>query len=221
MVGVLAVTAHPDDESFVFGGLLAVHARRGGRAGLLCLTDGQAGRMGGLVDDRARLGEVRRGELLRAAAVLGIPHVITPGLRDGALAQTSDAEGAGIVARHAEAFGADVLLTFGPEGASGHADHKACFRWTRAAAGERRVYVASWPEGLPRPDPALASLPATTVADVSELGDLKRRAFLEHRTQRDHLELFDRIMEGLGGKEYYHRLLPPWPVGAPPEAWSA
>jgi len=217
MPRILAVTAHPDDECFLFGGALAVHVERGGDAAVLCLTDGQAGRTNDLAS-REELGALRRLELKRAVAILGIPRLYTPGYMDGALDDLGDERGTAIVRKYMGEFGADVLLTFGPEGASGHADHKACWRWTMAAAGERRVYAASFPvtdEFEPRGGPPL---PFTTVVDVSSLGDRKRRAFLEHRTQLDHLELFDRVTAVFDGKEYYHRARPPWREGEPIES---
>ncbi len=216
MTTLLAVTAHPDDESFVFGGALALHARRGGRSVLLCLTDGQAGRTGG-VTTSDRLGETRREELRRAARVLGIPELLTPGLMDGALDDFGDEAGTALVEEMAKGVGAATILTFGPEGASGHADHRACWRWCRSAAGGRRLYAATFPPDLEIPRRAGPGLPVTTVLDVSALGDAKRRAFLEHRTQRDHLELFDKILSASGGAEYYHRVSPPWAPGAPLE----
>jgi len=228
---ILAITAHPDDECFLFGGALAMHARNGGRVCLLCLTDGQAGRTGGLVAVD-RLGALRRNELLRACAHLGIPEILTPGLADGALDEIGDEEGARIVREIIEEVGADVLLTFGPDGASGHRDHKACWRWTMAAARGERLYAATFPvlpdgtSGEPRVGEPLGArdenpdeprggktLPVTTVVDVSALGDAKRRAFLEHRSQQDHLELFDTIMSDFDGEEYYHRVHPPWRDG--------
>jgi N-acetylglucosamine malate deacetylase 2 len=202
---LLAVTAHPDDESFIFGGTLAMHARAGGKAGLLCLTDGQVGRTGGLCS-QAELGRVRREELRRAVAVLGIPHLFTPGLMDGGLDAVGDEAGARLVREFVERFGADELYTFGPEGASGHLDHKACYRWTVAAAGGRPVYVMSWPAGIELPRKTVP-LPPTDVVDVSPLGDLVRRAFLEHRTQMDHSELNAQILKALAGQEYYHRIV--------------
>lgn len=213
MAALLAVTAHPDDESFLFGGVLAVHADRGGVAGLLCLTDGQAGRTGGLVEPQD-LGRARRAELREAVRILGIPRLYTPGLPDGGLDAVGEERGAAIVADVARELGAGVLLTFGPEGASGHADHKACWRWTLAAADGRRVYAATFPPGMPEPRGG-KPLPVTTVVDVSSLGDRKRRAFLAHATQRDHLELFDRILRDLAGREYYHRV--GWREGDPLE----
>jgi LmbE family N-acetylglucosaminyl deacetylase len=212
---LLAVTAHPDDESFILGGALAVHARAGGKAGLLCLTDGQVGRTGD-VCPREELGRVRREELVRAARILGIPHLFTPGLMDGGLEALGDEAGARVVREHVERFGADILLTFGPEGASGHADHKACYRWTLAAAGARAVYAATWPPGIDPPN-RTKPLPVTTILDVSSLGDAKHRAFLEHRTQQYHLERHTQVMQAFDGKEYYHRLRPPFPEGAPVE----
>jgi len=215
MKTILAITAHPDDESFMFGGALAVHARAGGKVGVLCLTDGQVGRTGD-VCRQEELGPVRREELRRAVALLGIPHLFTPGLMDKGLDAYGDERGAALVREHIERFGADVLLTFGPEGASGHQDHKACWRWTCAAAGERRVYAASWPPGVVLPRRA-TPLPPTTVVDVSSLGDLKHRAFLEHRTQIYHLERHTEIMAAFGGNEYYHRVQPAWTKGEPLE----
>jgi len=216
MTTLLAITAHPDDECFLFGGVLALHARAGGRAGVLCMTDGQAGRTGGLCS-REELGRVRRVELERAVAVLGIHHLFLPGLEDRGLDAVGDEEGTRIVAECARRFGADALITFGPDGASGHADHKACWRWALGAAGPRRVYAATFPEGtdLPR---AGEALPVTARVDVSALGDLKRRAFLEHRTQQDHLERFDSVMAAFDGHEYYHRARPPWSEGDPLES---
>lgn len=213
---LLAVTAHPDDESFIFGGALAMAARRGEKAGLLCLTDGQAGRDGGLCP-RERLGEVRRGELRRAAGLLGIPHLFTPGLMDGALDRIPDADGARIVRKHADDFGAEVLLTFGPEGASGHADHKAAHRWTLLAAGGRPVYCFAQIPGLEPKQRGGRGLDRTTVIDVGPVEPLKRLAFDAHRTQRDHKALHDEIMEMLKGAEIYHRALPPFPPGSPIE----
>ena len=221
MARLLAVTAHPDDESFIFGGALAHYGAAGHEVALLCVTDGQAGRTGDLVS-REELGRVRREELRRACDVLGIPTLFVPGWMDGQLASYGDSRGTSLVREHIESFAPDVLLTFGPEGASGHEDHKAVFRWTLAASEGQRVYVASdiAPEGVRLPVDRVreAPLPVTTVIDIRELGDLKRRAFLEHRTQLDHLALFDTLLESLDGRELYHRVHPAWQGDASPES---
>jgi len=221
MARLLAVTAHPDDECFLFGGALGVYGDRGHDVALLCLTDGQAGRTRDLVDSSG-LGDVRREELRRACAILGIPTLQTPGLMDGALKGYGEDRGIALVREYIERFAPDVLLTFGPEGASGHEDHKAAYRWTRAAAGGRRLYAASILElegvALPVEREREAPLPVTTTIDVRAMGDRKRRAFLEHRTQLDHLELFDKLLDAFDGRELYHRIHPAWRGGESPES---
>jgi LmbE family N-acetylglucosaminyl deacetylase len=141
---------------------------------------------------------------------------------DGALAGYGDERGTELIREHIARFDPDVLLTFGPDGASGHEDHKAVSRWTHAAAGTRRLYMASVPapEGVELPVERVREepLPVTTTIDVRELGDRKRRAFLEHRTQRDHLELFDHVLEALDGRELYHRVQPAWQGDETPES---
>jgi LmbE family N-acetylglucosaminyl deacetylase len=64
---VAAVVAHPDDESFGLGGLLATLAAEGRAVHVLCLSHGEASTPG----FGERLAEVRRGELTAAAAQLG------------------------------------------------------------------------------------------------------------------------------------------------------
>src|SRR5262245_43216300 len=80
-VTVLGIFAHPDAESLACGGLLAAWADRGATVALLCLTHGEAGPGG----DPARLGEVRAGELQRAARVLGADDVTILSHQDGML----------------------------------------------------------------------------------------------------------------------------------------
>ena len=68
MRSLVAVFAHPDDETFAIGGTLARYAGEGVRCSLYCATDGDAGRSSGIpVSSRAELGALRRRELHAAA----------------------------------------------------------------------------------------------------------------------------------------------------------
>ncbi len=215
MTVIVAITAHPDDEVFTFGGALAMYAARGHQVGLICLTDGQMGRTGGLVE-RPLLGALRREELRRACARFGIEAVITPGLSDGGLEQHPQDEGVELVAAELDRLAADVVLAFGPEGgASGHPDHKVASRWATRAAGDRRLYWASWPGEmlLPVERQREPGPPCTTVVELGEHAARKREAFLEHRSQIDHLALFDTLQEQLAGRELYYRAHPAWRGG--------
>lgn len=81
---VLAVFAHPDDESFGLGAVLGDFTAQGTRLRGLCFTHGEASTLGRT--DR-NLGEVRREELAAAAQVLGVDHVQLLAYPDNGLAQ--------------------------------------------------------------------------------------------------------------------------------------
>ncbi|MEJ2751661.1 MAG: PIG-L family deacetylase [Chloroflexota bacterium] len=69
---LLAVLAHPDDESFGLGGTLARYAREGVDVHIAIATDGVAGSVAeGYEDTLATLVEVRKRELAEAVDVLG------------------------------------------------------------------------------------------------------------------------------------------------------
>src|SRR4051812_25566744 len=90
---LMAVLAHPDDESLGFGGTLAKYAAEDVETHLVTATRGERGRFG-LLDreaDPAEVGRVREGELRAAAVVLGIRSVNVLGFPDGGLDQIDPA----------------------------------------------------------------------------------------------------------------------------------
>jgi LmbE family N-acetylglucosaminyl deacetylase len=132
---LLAVLAHPDDESLGFGGTLAKYSSESVETFLVTATRGEAGRFGSLGRqvDPAEVGRVREAELRAAAAVLGIREVSVLNYPDGAV----DTVAAGIAIRaivaHIRRIQPHVIVTFGPEGAYGHPDHIAISQFTTAA----------------------------------------------------------------------------------------
>ncbi|MFZ5816240.1 MAG: PIG-L deacetylase family protein, partial [Bacillota bacterium] len=73
---LLAVTAHPDDESFLLAGTCARYAESGVRVVLVCATLGEVGRCGNPPVCRPEeLGSVRLGELMAACREIGIETV--------------------------------------------------------------------------------------------------------------------------------------------------
>ena len=84
--------------------------------------------------------------------------------------------------------------------------------------GGPNIHCGAFPDGFEMDPRAGVPLPATTVVDVQELGDAKRRAFLEHQSQIDHLALFDQLAADFDGTELYHRVHPAWQEGAPRES---
>src|SRR3990170_3824816 len=80
---LLAVLAHPDDESFGPGGTLALYASRGVQVHLLCATRGEVGTVApDLMAGHATIGDLRQAELECAAGHLGLAGVHLLGYRD-------------------------------------------------------------------------------------------------------------------------------------------
>src|SRR5262249_6985788 len=136
---LMAVLAHPDDESLGFGGTLAKYASEGADVFLVTATRGQRGRYNGHPpgDDQhpgaAALGEIRERELRSAASVLGIREVSLLQYTDSQLDQADARAAIADVVRHLRRLRPDVVITFGPEGAYGHPDHIAISQFTTAA----------------------------------------------------------------------------------------
>src|SRR4051812_18307278 len=132
---LLAVLAHPDDESLGFGGTLAKYAAEGIETYLVTATRGERGRFGSLGKrgDPSEVGRVREAELRAAAAVLGIREVSILNYPDGAVDQVKATTAVRAVVSHIRRIQPDVVVTFGPEGAYGHPDHIAMCQFTTAA----------------------------------------------------------------------------------------
>ena len=122
---LLAVFAHPDDETSV-GPLLARYAREGVTVYLAIATDGQKGvREHAGIPAGAELAAKRAGEARCACQALGIEPPILIGLEDGAMAQEENK--AALVREVTRLFAElkpDAVITWGPDGLSGHTDHR-------------------------------------------------------------------------------------------------
>lgn len=134
----LVVVAHPDDESFGLGAVLAAFTRAGSEVRVLCFTRGEASTLGAGGD----LAEIRRAELGTAAAKLGIAGVVLLGHPDGALA---DVDPAVLDAAVLDALGsAATLVVFEAGGVTGHPDHRAATASAIRVAAARGLDVVEW-----------------------------------------------------------------------------
>src|SRR5512135_2668817 len=132
---LLAILAHPDDESLGFGGTLAKYGAEGGQTYLVTATRGEHGRFGSLGKggDPVEVGRVREAELRAAAAVLGIHEVSILGYPDGGVDKVEAPIAVGEIVSHIRRIRPHVIITFGPEGAYGHPDHVAISQLATAA----------------------------------------------------------------------------------------
>jgi len=121
---VLAIFAHPDDESLACGGTLARLADAGARVVLLCASRGEAGSTSdpALVPD-GDLGAVRTRELRAAAAVLGVADVLVLDHQDGNLRWDHVPEFHEEIVRAIQGCRPDAVITFAEDGLYWHLDH--------------------------------------------------------------------------------------------------
>ena len=127
---ILAVFAHPDDETLV-GPLLAAYARRGARVQLAIVTDGSQGtRPHAGIPAGPELALARAEEARCSCRALGIEAPVLLGFKDGELGQRARppwgplAEVERALSKVFLDVRPDVVLTFGPEGGYGHPDHR-------------------------------------------------------------------------------------------------
>jgi LmbE family N-acetylglucosaminyl deacetylase len=130
---VLGVWAHPDDETYLSSGLMALARGAGQRVVCVTMTRGEHG-----TDDAERwpperLARTRDHEIRAAMAILGVDEHRCFGLEDGTLAGLDRGMGVRLVADLIAEVRPDTIVTFGPEGMTGHPDHQAVSAWVEAA----------------------------------------------------------------------------------------
>lgn len=127
---IVTVWAHPDDETYVAGGLVAMARHLGSGVTCITATDGDFAKTAA----RRRLVAVqRRRELELALCLLGVSDRVRLGLPDGACGDIDDRTGVAMIADVLRARRPDTVITFGPDGLTGHPDHRAVGRWTAEA----------------------------------------------------------------------------------------
>ena len=130
---LLGIWAHPDDEAYLSAGLMAEAIAGGRRVVCVTATRGE----GGFPDDDPRtIGErraCRTAELRACLAELGVTEHVWLDHPDGGCHQVPDDEGAAAIAALISEIDPDTILTFGPDGQTGHLDHIAVGRWTTLA----------------------------------------------------------------------------------------
>ena len=132
---LMAVLAHPDDESFGIGGTLAKYADEGIETYLVVATRGERGRFGDIKESPGMelVGKTREAELLAAANVLGIREVSFLDFVDGDLDKADPAEAVEKIVFHLRRIKPQVVLSFDPTGGYGHPDHIAISQFTTTA----------------------------------------------------------------------------------------
>jgi LmbE family N-acetylglucosaminyl deacetylase len=132
---LLAIFAHPDDESMGMGGTLAKYAAQGVETFYVCASRGERGWFGPEAQNPGldALGQVRTKELQNAVRVLGMKELHFLEYTDGDVDKADPAEAIGKIAGHIRRMRPQVVITFPPDGNYGHPDHIAVGQFTCAA----------------------------------------------------------------------------------------
>lgn len=210
---MLAVVAHPDDESFGLGAVITALTDRGVSVAAMCFTHGEASTLGA---DGGDLGRIRALELDAASQVLGINPTHLLDYPDGGLAAQPLEDLVALVRAEAESEGADALLVFDEGGITGHPDHRRATEAALVAAAQLDIAVLAWalPSHVAR---SLNAEFGTAFAGrddaqvevrlaVSRL--LQHRAIDRHRSQAANNAVLWRRLELLGDHEALRVLRP-------------
>jgi len=182
---ILSVWAHPDDETYLCGGLMARAVRNGSR--VVCVT-ATRGELGSPDEERwpsgKPLADVRTKELEVALAVLGVTEHHWLDYPDGGCAAADQDEATGRVAELMTEVQPDTVLTFGPDGMTGHDDHISVSRWTASAFGRvakdgatlhyatnTPTWLARYREPLDAHNVFMGAEPPCTPADELSIGE--------------------------------------------------
>jgi LmbE family N-acetylglucosaminyl deacetylase len=160
---VLVVVAHPDDETFGTGSVIAHAAAKGQRVVVCCATRGEAGHdTSGTTKSPEELAAVREGELRAAASVLGAHEVILLDFADSdmqgpmpehALSAVPIEDVVVQVAGVIERVAPDIVVALDYVGIDDHRDHQRIgeatdYAFRRAAKPDARLYFWTMPQSL-------------------------------------------------------------------------
>ena len=201
---ILGVWAHPDDETYLSAGLMAAAVDAGSRVVCITATRGEGGSMDEEQWPPESMGQVREQELIRSLAAIGVTEHHWLDLPDIDMDTSLPEAGGPMVREIMEQVQPDTVLTFGPDGMTGHQAHMSVSRWATdaftdvAPSGARLHYATMTPAyveefreifeplGIFRPGTPPVTPPEQLSIDLSldeAALDRKFRAISEHESQ--------------------------------------
>jgi LmbE family N-acetylglucosaminyl deacetylase len=151
MASILAISAHPDDETLFAGGTLAMHAQKGHNVFILETTRGQGGEVGEPpLTTRENLAAFREQEVRQAAQALGVDDIfflpyIDPYMEINGIARRIDVslkDFAGAIGSYIKRIQPDLVVTHGSNGEYGHPQHIYTHQATRLALSNGHPHIA-------------------------------------------------------------------------------
>ncbi len=223
---LLGVWAHPDDEAYLSSGLMASVRRAGGRVVVATATRGEHGTPDPETWPPDELARLREKELMESLTLIDVREHEWLGHSDGSLPDVPFETGVGQVASLLERFQPATVVTFGPDGMTGHPDHQTVSAWVteawRRAGCHGALWYATttpefqekwaelherldiWFEGFEPPVTPVSALAAAVQCD-DELLDLKHQVLRAHASQTAVLEelLGTQVFRNWWAAEYF------------------
>ena len=211
---LVAIFAHPDDESFGPGGSLALYSKTHD-VFLICVTLGQSGKNHHNGDIK-NIAKIRCQELLDSAKILGIKKVFFLNYKDGALSNNQYHKIGAEIQKITDKLKPEILLTFEERGVSGHIDHivlsmithfifykvKYAKKLMLFCESEKMIsmlrsdYFIYIPQGYNTKN-------VDKVIDTSQVYDLKVSAMRQHRSQKKDVIKVLKVREKLPRQELF------------------
>lgn len=134
---IMFVGAHPDDESFTSAGLLSAAVSNNQIVVCVTATMGEKG-----VQDESRwpvidLADIRTAEMEQVMQLIGVKYYHCLGYSDGHCVNVSIEEAVSKIDEFIDKYHVDTIITFGPDGLSGHVDHQTVSGWVNQAVLNR------------------------------------------------------------------------------------
>jgi LmbE family N-acetylglucosaminyl deacetylase len=130
---VMSIWAHPDDEAYLCGGLMAAATDAGSRVVCITATRGELGVTDPVRWPPDRLAGIREIEMAECMRILGVSEHHWLGYPDGGCESVEPDAAAENIAGLIREIRPDTVLTFAPDGQTGHPDHIAVHHWTAEA----------------------------------------------------------------------------------------
>ena len=218
---ILAVFAHPDDETSVAGGTIARSVKEGVEVAVVTATRGEWGTLGtgGVTIARKELPAVREAEHRAVMQLYGAQPPVFLGYEDARMAEADLAPAVQQVEAEMQRVRPNIVITWGPTGMSRHPDHIAVHRATveafyaYVASAPARLYYAALPPDVARRFEAELEGPEATPTvriDITGYLQTKAQALRIYRSQEDAQAIAEVLEQAptWTNSEYFHQAYP-------------
>jgi len=130
---IMGIWAHPDDDTFSMGGIMAAAAENGQKVVIVMATRGEAGIQDENRWPASQLGAIRTKEMEDALECLGVNAHCWLDYPDGGCNSVDQDEAVARIIEQINKYKPDTIMTFGPDGMTGHDDHKTVSNWAKNA----------------------------------------------------------------------------------------